>query len=546
MNSNYFEKNKKKILNLYKEQKFLELIKLGVKLIKFNSNDAQLIYLLGLSSINLQKFLDAEKYFEKLISIKKTPEIYYTYGNIQKKIKKYNDAVISFENAIKLKPNFSEAYNNLGNTKKIINKRDEAIVCYRKAIEFKNNNIEALISLSAILKEDRNYVDLIEVYKSILKLDINNIKTLYNLGSAYLFTGNISEGKKYFEKIFEIDSSYVPSMRNYISVTEIDGKNKIFKELEKLDLSILNNEDKILALNALSKGYFDQNKVDLAFDNLDKSNSLKRDLSNFSFDDQKDLFRRIKFLFDQLSNIEKNFSKISTTPIFIIGMPRSGTSLLEQILASHSKIYGAGELNFLQKVIDKIGLDNPNNPVEYFSTVRNYYIDQLTKISDKPFIIDKLPLNFKWVGFIVNSLPEAKIIHINRNPMAVCWSNYKTLFTDRGMDFTLSQDSIAEYYHLYLDLMNYWNIKYPRKIINIDYDDYVKNFETDTKSILNYLNLEWEEKIKSYDKTNRVVTTASFQQVRGKIKKDTSKGWRKYSDNLIRMQKVLVKFKINF
>ncbi len=546
MNSNYFEKNKKKILDLYKEQKFLELIKLGVKLIKFNSNDAQLIYLLGLSSINLQKFLDAEKYFEKLISIKKTPEIYYIYGNIQKKIKKYNDAVISFENAIKLKPNFSEAYNNLGNTKKIINKRDEAIVCYRKAIEFKNNNIEALVSLSAILKEDRNYVDLIEVYKSILKLDKNNIKTLYNLGSAYLFTGNISEGKKYFEKIFEIDSSFVPSMRNYISVTEIDSKNKIFKELEKLDLSILNNEDKILALNALSKGYFDQNKVNLAFDNLDKSNSLKRDLSNFSLDDQRDQFRRIKFLFDQLSNNEKNFSKISTTPIFIIGMPRSGTSLLEQILASHSKIYGAGELNFLQKVIDKIGLDNPNNPVEYFSTVRNYYIDQLTKISDKPFIIDKLPLNFKWVGFIINSLPEAKIIHINRNPMAVCWSNYKTLFTDRGMDFTLSQDSIAEYYHLYVDLMNYWNIKYPRKIINIDYDNYVKNFETDTKSILNYINLEWEEKIKSYDKTKRVVTTASFQQVRGKIKKDTSKGWRKYSDNLIRMQKVLAKFKINF
>ena len=439
MNSNYFEKNKKKILNLYKEQKFLELIKLGVKLIKFNSNDTQLIYLLGLSSINLQKFLDAEKYFEKLISIKKTPEIYYIYGNIQKKIKKYNNAVISFENAIKLKPNFSEAYNNLGNTKKIINKRDEAIVCYRKAIEFKNNNIEALISLSAILKEDRNYVDLIEVYKSILKLDKNNIKTLYNLGSAYLFTGNISEGKKYFEKIFGIDSSFVPSMRNYISVTEIDGKNKIFKELEKLDLSILNNEDKILALNALSKGYFDQNKVDLAFEYLNKSNLLKRELSNFSLDDQKEQFRKIKFLFNQIDNNQINFNKISTVPIFILGMPRSGTSLLEQILASHSKIHGAGELNFLQKIIDKIGLDSPSNPKDYFNKVRNYYIDKITKISDKPFIIDKLPLNFKWVGFIINSLPEAKIIHISRNPMAVCWSNYKTLFTDRGMDFTLSQ-----------------------------------------------------------------------------------------------------------
>lgn len=546
MNSNYFEKNKNKILNLYKEQKFLELIKLGDKLIKHNSNDAQLIYLLGLSSINLKKYTDAEKYFEKLLLIKKNPEIYYIHGNIQKKLKKYNNAIASFESAIKLKSDFSEAYNNLGNTKKIINQREEAISCYRKAIEFKNNNIEALISLSVILKEDRNYKDLIEVYKSILKLDNNNVKTLYNLGSAYLFTGDISKGRKYFEKIFEIDASFVPSMRNYVSITEINSKNKIFSELEKLDEVSIDNENKILLYNALSKGFFDQNKVDLAFDYLNKSNSLKRNLSNFSMDDQKDQFRKIKLLFDKIGNNVINFSKISTIPIFIVGMPRSGTSLLEQILASHSKIYGAGELNFLQKVIDKIGLDSPSNYKDYFYTVRNYYMNQITKISDKPFIIDKLPLNFKWIGFIRNSLPEAKIIHISRNPMAVCWSNYKTLFTDRGMDFTLSQESIAEYYHLYVDIMNYWNNKYNKTLLNIDYDNYVKNFEKDTKSILNFLNLEWEEKIKSFDKTNRVVTTASFQQVRGKIKKDTSKEWKKYSDNLNRMQQALAKFKINF
>ena len=94
--------------------------------------------------------------------------------------------------------------------------------------------------------------------------------------------------------------------------------------------------------------------------------------------------------------------------------------------------------------------------------------------------------------------------------------------------------------------MNYWNNKYNKTLLNIDYDNYVKNFEKDTKSILNFLNLEWEEKIKSFDKTNRVVTTASFQQVRGKIKKDTSKEWKKYSDNLNRMQQALAKFKINF
>ena len=546
MNSNYFEKNKKKILNLYNEKKFLELIKQGTKLLKLDSKDTQLIYLLGLSSINLQKFGDAEKYFKKLLQNKQSAELYYIYGNIQKKLNKYYDAIVSFENAIELKPDFSEAYNNLGNTKKIINKREEAILCYQKAISFKNNNIEALISLSVILKEDKNYDELIEVYKKILKLDEKNIKTLYNLGSAYLFKGNISEGREYFKKIYKIDKYYIPSIRNYVSITKIENKDEIFKDLETFEFNNLDNENKILFFNALSKGYFDLNKNIVAFKYLEKSNLLKKNLSNFLFDDHKKQFQKIKLLFQQIDNFKIEFNKISTIPIFIVGMPRSGTSLLEQVLASHSNIHGAGELNFLQKVIDNLGLEKPKNLSSYFKTIRNYYIDQVTKISDKPYVIDKLPLNFKWIGFIVNSLPEAKIIHINRNPMAVCWSNYKTLFTDTGMDFTLSQESIAEYYFLYVDLMNYWNLKYNKCFIDITYEKFVQDFQKSTVSILKYLNLNWEDEIKNYDKINRVVTTASFQQVREKIKKNTSKEWEKYSKYLTKMQSSLSKFKIKY
>ena len=546
MNSNYFEKNKKKIIDLYNEKKFLELVKLGTKLLKLDSKDSQLLYLLGLSSINLEKFINAEKYFKKLLKLKKTAEFYYINGNIQKKLKKYYDAKASFENAIELNPNFSEAFNNLGNTNKIINKRDEAILCYQKAILLKHNNIEALISLSTILKEDKNYNHLIEIYKKILKLDEKNIKTLYNLGSAYLFIGNISEGREYFKKIYQIDKNFIPSIRNYISITKIDYKNEIFRDLEKLEFNNLDNENKILLFNALSKGYFDLEKNDLAFKYLNKSNLLKKDNSNFLLDDHKKQFNKIKLLFRQIDEVKIEFNKISTIPIFIVGMPRSGTSLLEQILASHSKIYGAGELNFLQKVIDNIGLDKPKNFSNYFKTIRNYYIDQINKISDKPYIIDKLPLNFKWIGFIINSIPEAKIIHINRNPMAVCWSNYKTLFTDKGMDFTLSQDSITEYYTLYLDLMNYWTVKYNKKFIQVNYEEFVQNFEKNTATLLNYLNLEWEDRIKDYSKVNRIVTTASFQQVREKIKKNTSKEWKKYSKYLHEMQENLSKFKVNF
>ena len=130
--------------------------------------------------------------------------------------------------------------------------------------------------------------------------------------------------------------------------------------------------------------------------------------------------------------------------------------------------------------------------------------------------------------------------------MAVCWSNYKTNFVYSGMDYTLSQEDIADYYLLYYDLMKFWKNKFDKKFYNINYDDFVKNFEFHTKKILSYLNLEWEDNLKNYEKTNRVVVTASYQQVRGKIRKDTSLEWKKYAKYLNTMQKILEKNKIKF
>ena len=209
MNSNIFKEKKKEILNLFKQKKFIDVIEKGTNLYKKEPKDPQLLYLLGLVNINIQNFLEAEKYFEKLILIKQNAEIYYTFGNIQKKLKKYKYAISSFENAIKFNPNFSEAYNNLGNTKKIIQKKDEAILAYKKAISLKEDNIEALFNLSIILKENNKYEELIPIYQKILKLDKNNIKTIYNLGSAYLFLGKISQGRDCFEKVISINKLHI-------------------------------------------------------------------------------------------------------------------------------------------------------------------------------------------------------------------------------------------------------------------------------------------------------------------------------------------------
>ncbi len=547
MFSNNLDKEKKKILNLFKQKRFKEVIDIGSKLYNLNPNDAQLIYLLGLTSINTQSFNEAEKYFAKLISIKESAELYYTYGNIQKKLKKFNDAIISFKNAIKFKPNFSEAYNNLGNTRKLIGQRNEAIKNYKKAISLKENNIEALFSLSAILKENKNFKELIKVYQKILIIDKNDIKTLYNLGSAYLFLGNFKKGKSYFEKVININKYHIPSFRNYISITKIDKKNEIFKKLENIDQVNLNHEDKILIFDALSKGYFDMKNIEKAFHFLDNSNLLKKEKSEFSLKDQEDEFNKIRNFFLDLDNTNIKFDNIlKSKPIFIVGMPRSGTSLIEQILSSHSKIYGAGELNFLQKVIQKLGTEKPDNYKNYFTQIRNYYYENLSNLSENNFIIDKLPINFKWIGFIIKSFPEAKIIHIERNPMAVCWSNYKTNFVDSGMDFNLSQEDVAKYYKFYSELMTFWKRKFEKNIFNINYEEFVQNFEIKTKKILNFLDLKWEKQIINFDKTKRVVTTASYHQVREKIKINTSDEWKKYEGYLKKMQDTLISEKIKF
>ncbi len=547
MNSNYFEKKKANLLSLFKEKKYKDVLKNGKKLLKKNNNDAQLIFLLVLTLINLQKFEDAEEYLKNLISFKKTAEIYYTYANVQKKLKKFQGAIFSFNKAIELNPNFSEAYNNLGNIKKLIDERDEAIICFKKAISLKKDNIEALINLATIYRENNNYEDLIIIYNQILELDNKNVKTLYNLGTAYIFLGNNSKAKDYFERAFEIDKSHIASLRNYINITKIKKNNKVFQYLNKVNFENFNYENKVFAFDALSKCYFDLDDYERGFEYLSKLNILKKENSNYSFATEKEKFKNIKNFFNDKDYFNINFeNNVKNKPIFIIGMPRSGTTLLEQILSSHSQIHGAGELRFLPKIIDKVGLDTPKDIKEYFTEIRSYYYNNTSKISSKPYIIDKLPSNFRWLGLILNSFPEAKIIHIDRNPMAVCWSNYKTNFVYSGMDYTLTQEDTADYYSLYYDLMKFWKNKFDKKFFNVNYDDFVQKFEFHTKKILSYLNLKWEDDLKNYEKTDRVVTTASYQQVRGKIIKDTSLEWKKYTKYLNIMKNILEKNKIKF
>ena len=538
--------NKKIILDNFNKGKFEKVIKLGKKFLKKN-NDFQVLYALGVTNLTLKDYLEAEKFFRSIISLKPNAENYYIYGNIQKQLKNYNEASEYFLKAINLKSDYSEAYNNLGNTKFRLGFIDEAVRNYKKAIKFNKKNFPAYFNLSHVYSEEKKFDDLKKVLQDVLKFDENNTTALNDLGYLNLILGNVDEGRKLFEKVINIDDKHIRAFKNYFLITKIKKDNKFFKKLEKIDLSNVNDEDKIFAYTSLSKCNFDLNNSDLALKYLAESHKIRKIKSNFNLEDQNKLFEKIKKTFEKNQYIyNEHKDKLKFTPIFILGMPRSGTTLLEQVLSSHSKIHGAGELNYLPKIIDNASLDNIKNFDSFIKTLRSEYYKKVKQLSDKKFIIDKLPMNFRWIGFIIKAFPEAKIIHIHRNPMAICWSNYKINFPDSGMDYSLSQKDTAEYYILYNDLMKFWSKKIKEKIININYENFVNDFVNQTNILVEKLGIKWEENLKNYNKNNKPVQTASLLQVRGKIKKNTSDEWKKYRDHLKIMQETLDTAKIKY
>jgi len=543
---NNLVEDKKKIFSFFKNKKYKKVVKYGIILLKKNSNDLYILNLVGMSLIYLQNFIESQKYFKKILSIKQTPELFYNYGKILKKLNKYKEAIIYFEKAISLSPKFSEAYNILGNTKKILNENQEAIKNYEKAIEAKKNNIHAYFNLAKILKENKKYEDSKKIYEKILTINENNYHALNDLGAINSILGKLDFGRNYFISALKENPLFFDSYKNYIDITKIDSKDKIFKALENISFKNLNDKDKITIFYSLSKGYFDQKKNKIGFEFLEKAKVLKKKNSSFSMNGQQKLFKNIKSFFNDnhLKKIE-NKIKIKKNPIFIVGMPRSGTTLIEQILSSHPEVFGAGELNYLPIIIDEINF-NKKKYENVINKIRLEYSERLLKLSHKKYIIDKLPMNFKWIGFILKAFPEAKVIHLERNPMAVCWSNYKINFNDSGMDFNLNQKDIASYYILYNNLMKFWFQNFNSKIIRINYDEFVCNHKIKIKEIISKLNLKWEDSLNNHYKNERPIETASLHQARGKIIKNSSKQWKSYEVFLKPMQNMLKENNIAF
>jgi len=548
MNNKILLIEKQNIVNLFNKKKFNKISNLSSKTRALFDDQPDIVKIIVMSDLNCNNFIKAEQLLKKILIQNNTAEFNYILGNTLKIQNKNNEAIEAYKKCILIDSNFSEAYNNLANVQKKIEYYDEALLNYKNAIKTKENNLEAYYNLANLYKSLKNYDEAIKNYKKVIKLDPNFSDPYNNIGTIYSILGKFNDAREFYLKSMNVNEYFAEPYKNYIQLSKIDEKDDVFNNLKKIVKNEnLDEEQKEVFFYSISKAYFDIGNNDLAFKYLNSANRIKLKNLDYSFNKDKKEFKKIKeyFLNKEILNL-KHFKKNQVMPIFILGMPRSGTSLIEQIVSNHSEVHGAGELDILPISVKNSNWQNSDDFEKTLNKIRIEYLEKISLISKKKYITDKLPGNFKRIGFILNAFPDCKIIHLERNPMAICWSNYKSNFNSTGMGFTLSQEYTAEYYLLYKDLMKFWHERYSEKIINVNYENLVENFEDEVKKLFVKLNLNWEKQLYDFHKNERPVETASFLQVRTKVYQKSSEQWKNYEKYLTSMTDILSENNVEF
>tara|TARA_Y100000768_G_scaffold329486_1_gene267829 strand:+ start:1532 stop:3247 length:1716 start_codon:yes stop_codon:yes gene_type:complete len=490
----------------------------------------------------------------------------------------YEKAYNFFLKSIEIKPDGYEAISNLGTIHLFNKNRDLAQKCFEKALSINSNYIPAINNLSGLyhtlndaklslkyaqlalslqpknsftksqyakaLVLNNKLSDAIKIFRSLSDEHPNDSDFKINLSTALRENGEIEEANKIIKIGFELDFKKSDFFGYYVA----DKNNNLTPEHIKYYENLLSNGEtrshtKVIIAYAFFEYYRNQKNFELSGKYLTIYNDLQYNLREFDINKEVHFFKRIKQA-TSTSKFQPKIKEDPIKPIFICGMPRSGTTLCEQILSSHSKISGAGELseltelsgieNLIQTDNEKISNFEINLKDNLFmQNIRDKYINFLTKLKDNGsnYVTDKLPHNFIFIGLIKIIFPDAKIIYCKRDPIDNCFSLFTHKFIEMSHQYSYNQSMLAKYYLLHEDLMNFWLNKF-KDIFVLDNEELVNNQEYVSKELINYCNLDWEEACLNFQDNKRQVRTASIEQVRQPINKKSIGAWKKYETHL--------------
>ena len=529
------------VIALYSKGQIQEALDNVETLIKDYPNEPLLFNISGVCYKAIGQLDAAVKSFENALAIKPDyTEVNYNLGLTFQELAQPEDAVKCYEKALAVNPDYAEAHNNLGVTLKKLGQLDAAVKCYEKALAVNPDYAEAHTNLGNAFKELGQLDAAVKCYEKALAIRPDYDEAHNNLGVTLYDLGQLDAAVKCYEQAIAIKPNYAEAHHNLSAIKKYTASDPQITQMQSLfSTSDLSQLDRMYLCFALAKANEDLGKQDELFKVLHEGNHLCKQQLNYSHDKSDTLFSIVKNLFNSPLIIEKSLSYEASTirPIFIVGMPRSGTSLVEQIIASHHEVYGAGELynlaNSISPILEEYLNQNTNTLLEKdFLTIRQQYLDSLSSFNVLESIItDKMPLNFRYIGFILSAFPEAKIVHLKRDAMATCWSMYKRYFTEEN-GFTFNQEDLAGFYGLYKNLMDFWHQLFPNKIFDMCYEDLTTNQEEETRKLLKYCELDWDENCLNFHTSKRAVATPSALQVRQKMYQGSSEAWKKHEKYL--------------
>jgi len=547
------ENNNEEILLLKKEVNYAvklltngqinEALKIVEALIKKSPNVPLLYNIRGVCYQTIRELGNAIDDFSQATILKSDyAEAYCNLGVTYQEKGDLVSAVNAYKNAIDNDNNYPTAHNNLGKIFLASGEIDSSIKHLECAITLKSDFADAHNNLGSAFLRINKLNDAIKSYKKAIALKPDFAVANNNLGIAYLRTGDPKLASKFFENAITITPGYATAHHNLSGVKVYKEKDKQVSLIESLLIeNNLSQKERIYLNFALAKAYEDLGNHEELFKHLNEGNRIrKKEMSN-SIADSEEHNELIKLFFNSnnINNIKLTYrDSLPIRPIFIVGMPRSGTSLVEQIISSHHEVYGAGEVNnfhnIIMPIIEKHAVnENYNLKNDEFALIRKQYSNSLERFyANEKVITDKWILNFKTIGFILSAFPESKIVHLKRDARATCWSIYKHYFSDEGNRWAYDYQDLARFYKSYVGLMDYWHNLFPGKIYDISYEDLTSNQEKETRNLLKYCDLDWDENCLNFYTNTRAVKTASAVQVRNKMYQGSSDVWRQYSEHL--------------
>ena len=502
----------------------------------------------------IQKYF-LEQEFEKVIDkttklMKKDPNQvpFYNYiGLSYRQMGRNENAEITFKKGLEIFPNNLSIICNLGALYRSMARFDDAEYFLKKGLEIKEDDFNTLCNYGNLKRDINQNKEAIEYYKKAYKINNYNETLLINLAGAYQIDAEFEKSKKTLKEIHTNFPKNTKADFMYSSVHSYhENDNHRNEMINKLNLD-LNTQDIVYLNFAIAKSYSDIKNYSDSSNYFINANKLQYSLfANYKFEDELNKFNIVKNKFE-------NFEFKDLCPhkkpnlIFIVGLPRSGTTLTHQIISSHTEVYGAGELPiisniFNNKIKDDTFLDKifENNDYHKNTFVQKFAekVEKIFNQFDNKIILDKLPLNFIWVGFIKLLFPQAKIIHCKRNLRDVGLSIYRNYFDGGHLPWSYNDETLVQFIKAYENLMNFWNDKLPNQIYNCEYENLVNNQLDETKKMINFCNLDWQDNCIDHTKNDTGIKTVSISQARKPIYKSSIKLSDNYLDYLNFLKKI--------